>query len=182
ALVRSVPGVSEVRINQSCGALVVTYDQSRPEILAHLKSKLDTLTVEELSARGDDAAEKDEDADEEESSKGWLARLETEGWPALALTTLALALSMFEAPFAVPIAIGLSIYNALPTLRRAATTAVQERRLNVDFLDSLAIGVSTWQGRLFTTTFMIWLITLGDWIRDQTAARSKKAIGRLLDF
>src|SRR5262249_25855787 len=81
-----------------------------------------------------------------------------------------------------PIAIGLSIYNALPTLRRAATTAVQERRLNVDFLDSLAIGVSTWQRRLFTTTFMIWLITLGDWIRDQTAARSKNAVGRRLDL
>jgi len=183
ALIGKESGVTTVRTNQSCGALIIDYDQSRPELFGRLKSRLETLTIEDLSAEMiGDAQETERNQATEDGGGGWFAWLEAHGWPALALTTSTLALSVFEAPLAVPITIGLSIYNALPIVRRAFTTVVQERRLNVDVLDTLAIGISTWQGRLFTTTFMIWLITLGDWIRDQTAARSKKAIGSLLDF
>ncbi len=183
ALLRKEPGITAVRTNQFCGALVIDYDQGRPELFAWLKLKLNTLTLEDLSAEGiADSQEAGDAKPADDSGRGWFDWLHLHGWPALALSTSALALSIFEAPLAVPITIGISIYNALPIVRRASATVVEERRLNVDVLDALAIGVSTWQGRLFTTTFMIWLITLGDWIRDQTAARSKKAIGSLLDF
>jgi hypothetical protein len=53
-----------------------------------------------------------------------------------------------------------SIYNALPIVTRAFNVLAREQRLNVDVLDSLAIGIATFQGRLFTTTtFVIRLIT-----------------------
>ena len=57
-----------------------------------------------------------------------------------------------------------------------------EQRLNVDFLDSVAICVSSLQGNVFTTAFMAWLIVVGDWIRDQTAAKSRRAIAELTNF
>jgi cation transport ATPase len=58
----------------------------------------------------------------------------------------------------------------------------QEQRLNVDFLDSLAISACIGQGLLMTGSLITWLIRLGDWIRDMTAAGSKRAIGELLEF
>jgi cation transport ATPase len=70
---------------------------------------------------------------------------------------------------------------AAPSFRRALVTLRDEQRLNVDFLDSVAICVSSLQGNVFTTAFMAWLIVLGDWIRDQTAAKSRRAIAELTD-
>jgi P-type Cu2+ transporter len=58
----------------------------------------------------------------------------------------------------------------------------RERRLNIDFLDMLAIGASVGQGSLMTGAIVTWLIRLGDWICDLTAAGAKRAVGELLEF
>jgi len=58
----------------------------------------------------------------------------------------------------------------------------RERRLNVDTLDTLAIAASIGQGSLMTGAVITWLIRLGDWIRDLTAAGSKRAVSELLEF
>jgi Cu2+-exporting ATPase len=100
----------------------------------------------------------------------------------LALPTLSLGLSLIGGPIGAALALPLITYNALPTLRRAYNVVRNEKRLNVDFLDGLAITIATLQGSLFTSAFMTWLITLGDSIRDHTAAKSKRAIEGLLDY
>ena len=58
----------------------------------------------------------------------------------------------------------------------------REGRLNVDFLDTLAIAASLMQGNPMAGAIVTWLIKLGDWIRDLTAAGSKRAISELLEF
>jgi heavy metal translocating P-type ATPase len=176
--VKNLRGVTDVRVNTYCGAVVIYYD-ARLTNASKLKQGLLSIDFAGLSARRDRAA-RERGADERPS--GWLGRLEPSGWPALALATGALALSVAGAPFFAPAGFGLSAYCALPSFHRAFTAVHYERRLNVDVLDSLAIAVATLQGSLFTTAFMTWLITLGDWIRDQTAAKSRRAIGSLLDF
>jgi Cu2+-exporting ATPase len=181
-LLAQEPGVTAIRINSVCAAVVISYEDSRPEILSQIKAKLDSLGVEDVLANEACSKQTRQGETPEAAAAGWLGWLEPSGWPALLLTTSAIALSLIEAPLAVPVTLGLSIYNALPVVTRSFNIVAREHRLNVDVLDSLAIAISAFQGRLFTTTFVIWLITLGDWIRDQTAARSRKAIGSLLDY
>jgi heavy metal translocating P-type ATPase len=83
---------------------------------------------------------------------------------------------------AAAISVPLLVYTAIPTLRRAFKVVRNERRLNVDFLDSVAVIVSLGRGQFITAAFLTWMISLGDWIRDQTAAKSKRAITDLLEF
>jgi manganese/zinc-transporting P-type ATPase C len=72
--------------------------------------------------------------------------------------------------------------SALPSLTRAWNVVWHERRLNVDFLDSIAVTVSIARAQFFTAAFMTWMISLGDWIRDKTAARSRRALNEMLRF
>ncbi len=97
-------------------------------------------------------------------------------WPT---ASLALALAPAQA---AALALPLMAINAFPTWKRAFLVAKLERRLNVDFLDSVAIVISALRAQFFTGAFIIWMIRLGDWIRDRTAARSKRAITDLLEF
>jgi Cu2+-exporting ATPase len=57
-----------------------------------------------------------------------------------------------------------------------------ESRLNIDVLDTLAITSSVLQGNPLAGCIITWLIKLGDWIRDLTAAGQKRAISELLEF
>jgi Cu2+-exporting ATPase len=74
------------------------------------------------------------------------------------------------------------LWNAIPIAKRAWSILSREKRLNVDFLDTLAIAASIGQGLHVTGGIITWLIRLGDWIRDLTAAGSKRAIAELMDF
>ena len=65
---------------------------------------------------------------------------------------------------------------------RAWRVIRRERRLNVDFLDTLAIAASLMQGSPMAGAIVTWLIKLGDWIRDLTAAGQRKAMSELLEF
>jgi Cu2+-exporting ATPase len=76
----------------------------------------------------------------------------------------------------------LILWNAYPIAVRAYDIWRKEKRLNVDFLDTLAISASLLQGNLVAGSLITWLIKLGDWIRDLTAAGSKRAISDLLEF
>src|SRR6202012_648867 len=65
---------------------------------------------------------------------------------------------------------------------RAWRVLRREGRLNIDFLDALAITASLLQGNPMAGAIVTWLIKLGDWIRDLTAAGTKRAISDLLEF
>src|SRR6202000_3231484 len=52
----------------------------------------------------------------------------------------------------------------------------------IDVLDTLAITASMLQGNPMAGCIVTWLIKLGDWIRDLTAAGQKRAISELLEF
>ncbi|MGH8011675.1 MAG: heavy metal translocating P-type ATPase [Candidatus Binataceae bacterium] len=172
------PHVRQVRINWLCGAVVVDYDPNQADLKAQLAADLRCVDPESLALFETDAPAS---TVAEEPARWLFTNLEPHGWPALTLATAGVAASILGSAWA-PFAVTLSAYSALPSFHRAFDALRHEQRLNVDFLDSLAICISTMQGNVFTTAFMTWLITLGDWIRDQTAAQSKRAIGELLDY
>src|SRR5262249_2265339 len=100
----------------------------------------------------------------------------------LALPTLSLALAFGANPIIRAINLPLMLWNAYPIALRAWRVWQREGRLNVDFLDTLAVAASLLQGNPLAGAIVTWLIKLGDWIRDLTAAGSRRAIRELLEF
>src|SRR6516165_1607741 len=100
----------------------------------------------------------------------------------LALPTLSVALAFSANPIVRAINLPLMLWNAYPIALRAWRVWQRERRLNVDFLDTLAVAASLAQGNPMAGAIVTWLIKLGDWIRDLTAAGSRRAIRELLEF
>jgi cation transport ATPase len=64
----------------------------------------------------------------------------------LALPTVSFILSFFAGPIVLTVNVPLMLWNARPIGRRAWRVLRHERRLNVDFLDALAISVSMLHG------------------------------------
>ncbi|XXX79089.1 heavy metal translocating P-type ATPase [Sorangium sp. So ce134] len=69
-----------------------------------------------------------------------------------------------------------------PIFKRAWGSVVRQRKLNVDLLDSLAIASAVATGDAVNAAGIIWLVTLGDHIRDLTQARARRAIRGLLGY
>jgi heavy metal translocating P-type ATPase len=164
-------GVSSCRVNVDCASVVIYYDAQAPRLLARIQAAIRRLTGLGLERRPQPAP-----AGITVKIVEFLNEPKSLAWP-----TVSLALAWL-APSAFAIGLPLMAINAIPTWKRAYAVVRLERRLNVDFLDSLATLICIVRGQLFTGAFMLWMIRLGDWIRDRTAARSKRAIQDLLQF
>ena len=72
--------------------------------------------------------------------------------------------------------------TAVPIFKRAWDALVRRRKLNVDLLDALAILAATATGDVLNAAGIVWLICVGDHIRDLTQARARRAIRDLLEY
>jgi len=177
---RAQPGVKSARVNYDCASLVVEYEAAQEEVLRALVGRLRLMNVGDVralvAARG---------AGEEKAPSALTRRLGDLS-PALrtplALPTLSLAMAFSANPLVHLVNMPLMLWNAYPIALRAWRVWRREGRLNVDFLDVLAITASLLQGNPVAGALVTWLIKLGDWIRDLTAAGSRRAIRELLEF
>jgi len=174
-LLRQQAGVTGARVNPACASLVINYDAARPDIPLQLEEALRNLTPALLRSLHA-ARVNDQNASAQPNPPDGKNELNP-----LVLPTVSLALSLIGGPVSV-LALPLIGYTSLPIFKRAYRVVTEERRLNVDFLDALAVAIASLQGNLFTGSLMTWLISLGDYIRDLTAAKSKRAIADLLDY
>jgi P-type Cu2+ transporter len=175
------PGVLAVRINPVCGAVVIEFDRNKPEVWAELRENIAMVTPEMLPLLQQLYADRDH-APHAKTAPGTEVIQTLSGKFPLAGPTVSLALSFIVSPVIALFNVPLMVWNAIPVVKRAWRVLSRERRLNVDFLDVLAIAVSIGQANFITAAIIIWLIRLGDWIRDLTAQRSKRAIAELLEF
>ncbi|BDA75789.1 heavy metal translocating P-type ATPase [Calothrix sp. PCC 7716] len=60
----------------------------------------------------------------------------------------------------------------LPVAKRAFSAIYNERKFNIEFLDFMAIAITTVQGQFLTPALMLGLIEIGENIRDRTARSS----------
>ncbi|ARV63359.1 cadmium-translocating P-type ATPase [Nostocales cyanobacterium HT-58-2] len=101
---------------------------------------------------------------------------EENSWPGMPLSVLATALAVLGGPVGLsipPVMVALSISLAtLPVVKRAWEGIWIERKLNIDFLDFMAIAITTVQGQFLTPALMLSLIEIGENIRDRTARSS----------
>ncbi|GAX43457.1 heavy metal translocating P-type ATPase [Tolypothrix sp. NIES-4075] len=97
-------------------------------------------------------------------------------WPGLQLSAVATTLAVLGGPLGLPIPpliVALPIALAtLPVVQRAWSGITVERKLNIDFLDLMAIAITTFQGQFLTPSLMLSLIEVGENIRDRTARSS----------
>ncbi len=173
-------GIFDARINYACASLIVSYDESRRPMLETMLDYMRCLTPRELAALVA-ATEPPEDASVPELPPA-TAPPKTLGPSVLTLPTVSLALAFSANPVAIAINVPLMLWNGWPIASRAWGVWRREKRLNVDFLDTLAITASIGQGLMVTGGIITWLIRLGDWIRDLTARGSKRAIADLMEF
>jgi Cu2+-exporting ATPase len=167
-------GVRSARINYDCASLVLEYDPAKEAALLALLERLKGVSLAEVKALCVRAAS--------EATPAKPAPPQVSRQSPLALPTLSLALAFTTNPVVYAINLPLMIWNAIPIAKRAWRVWDNERRLNIDVLDTLAITSSVLQGNPLAGCLVTWLIKLGDWIRDLTAAGSRRAISELLEF
>ena len=193
---RAQPGITSVRLNPACASLVVEFDRAHEPVLQGILARLRAVSAREFAALVAGAklaaaaipAPPQSVAAPKPAAKP-AARPTRDDVPGLfssrsplGLPTLSLALAFSANPFVVAVNMPLMLWNAIPIARRAWRVWSNERRLNVDFLDVLAISASVMQADPLAGSLVTWLIKLGDWIRDLTAAGSRRAISGLLEF
>jgi heavy metal translocating P-type ATPase len=169
---RGQSGVRSVRINYDCASLVLEYDPSQEPLLLALLQQVKTMGIAELKAFVSCAAPTTPTPQAAEASKQ----------SPLALPTLSLMMAFSTNPVVMALNMPLMLWNAIPIAKRAYKVWADESRLNIDVLDTLAITASVLQGNPLAGCIVTWLIKLGDWIRDLTAAGQRRAISELLEF
>ena len=175
------PGVKGARLNFACASLVIAYDVKFEGVLRALLGRLSVMSVAELQQLVGSA-----------SQSAVAVRPTTPLQPAqqgslwsstpLTLPTISLLMAFSADPVVWALNMPLMLWNAYPIALRAWGVWRRESRLNVDFLDTLAIAASLMHGNPMAGAIVTWLIKLGDWIRDLTAAGQRKAMSELLEF
>jgi heavy metal translocating P-type ATPase len=175
AWLKSQSGVRSARINYDCASLVLEYDLKQEPMLRLMLERLKRASLADLKALCADVATEAAAPAKEEISV-------LSARSPLALPTLSLLMAFSVNPAVMACNIPLMFYNAIPIAKRAWKVWANESRLNIDVLDTLAISASVLQGNPMAGCIVTWLIKLGDWIRDLTAAGRKRAISELLEF
>src|SRR5262249_9490095 len=100
----------------------------------------------------------------------------------LALPALSVSLGLCANPILRGVNLPFMLLEAHPLALRAWRVWRGGGRLTVGFLDTRAGAAALAQGNPMAGAIVTWLIKLGDWIRDLTAAGSRRAIRELLEF
>jgi heavy metal translocating P-type ATPase len=173
-------GVKNARLNLTCATLVIEYDPSFEAVLRATLGRLSLMSLDDLRVLFDPdkvPAVRPPAALPQPAASQPLWRRTP-----LALPTVSLLMAFSANPIVTAINMPLMLWNAYPIALRAWRIWRREGRLNVDFLDTLAITASLLQGNPMAGAIVTWLIKLGDWIRDLTAAGQRKAMSELLEF
>jgi len=178
---RAQASIKRARINYDCASLVIEYDTADEPLLRALLGRLRLMTVDELRALLGAAPGADPAPAAAPTHRQRTPAFVGRATP-LALPSVSLLMALSANPLITAVNMPLMLWNGFPIALRAWRVWRRERRLNVDFLDTLAIAASLAQGNPLAGAIVTWLIKLGDFIRDLTAASSRRAMSELLEF
>ncbi|MFS8065144.1 MAG: heavy metal translocating P-type ATPase [Byssovorax sp.] len=164
ATLRRLPGVSAVRVAAGAASVIVEHDPEAVDVAAITWA---------AAAAAEDAA----------PLAVTVASAEGTGIPrALYWSSAGLLVSLSFGHVLPLVAYPFIAVTAVPVFKRAWSALVHRRKLNVDLLDALAILAATATGDVLNAAGIVWLICVGDHIRDLTQARARRAIRDLLEY
>jgi len=161
-------GITESRTNTECASVTISFDQRRwtPERLTRRLNRLTSRDLQRLAT----------------NTNGFSSEPQTSSWFELSLSSAGVALGLVCEPLA-PVIVPLMLAgSAVPMLKRAYEAVARENRLTVDVLDASATALLSVQGQFTMATFMVWLINLGDYIRDATVSQARRAVESVLSY
>lgn len=173
-LLAAEPQVTSVRLKPAAASVVIRYlpGETDSQMRSRLGKVIQLATNAALTIPGNITSTQPENS----AKPG--------DWSRLKLPTLATLISLVSGPLGLsfhPLILGGTIALAtIPVARRALESIIQERRLNVDFLDLAAITIITAQRHFLTSCSMLGLIELGEAIRERTARSSRSQTLNLL--
>ena len=162
-------GIHDVRMNEACASLTVTYDPSVWD-----SARLSTVLRSYVPRRPRPKPCIDADTVLEESSAAEASGLRF--WVSTAGTVLAFVAE----PLAAPILPALLLFSAWPVVQKAYDSLVRQRQLNLDVLDATVLTLLSIRGQVQTATVVLWINTLADYLRELTKRGSTEAVTALL--
>jgi len=145
--------ITDARINYDCASMVVEFDPLKTELVQDQLAMMGRFSLDDL---GSLLKSLDPSGASVAIGTARSAHVPSKPrWP-LALPSLSLALAFSANPLAIVVNVPLMLYNAFPIFNRAWDVWDRESRLNVDFLDTLAITVSIAQGNMVTGGVITW--------------------------
>lgn len=178
--------VTSIRINRAAASIVIIYKSSVGasftknlgfQLQDSLNPPSDALMRSHLSLLIQTASEVAVLKTSTQSSMQQPATDSAKSWSSGKLSALATTLAVLGGPLGLPIppimVAGSIAVAALPVAQRAMEGITAQRRLNIDFLDLMAIAITTLQGHFLTPSLMLGLIEIGEDIRDRTARSSQ---------
>ncbi|MCU0527350.1 MAG: heavy metal translocating P-type ATPase [Elainella sp. Prado103] len=182
-----IPGITQVRVNLAAQSLIIHY-QASVSIVEPITQLLQQYSQAASLASDDLISDRSVSIDLSSShlSDSPIVYTAEEGqWASLKLPATAALLSLLcrlpRLAILRPLATLAVLVAAFPVVQRAIHSLWQQRRLNIDCLDLLALSLSGWQGKLFTPAMVITLHELGDVIREQTARSTELQTTHLMD-
>lgn len=169
AWLSELPGITHCRANADCASVTIFHD-GRPSNVDRLRHRLNTVSRSEIERWGTRNGKSATEVAGQESS-----------WFELALSSAAVALGLVWEPLVPILGPWLLAGSALPMLKRAYEALAKER-LTVDVLDASAATLLGFHGQFAMVTLMVWLINLGDYIREATASQARSALKSILAY
>lgn len=165
-----VPGVVSVRIAEGASSAVVEHDPEVVDVAAIVRAA-GACALAPVPRGALRKARRDKEA----------ARAVARARRPLYLSSAGMLLSLgrgISPALSYPFILAMSA----PIVARAWRSVVRQRKLNIDLLDTLAIASAVATGDAVNAAGIVWLVTLGDHIRDLTQARARRAIRGLLGY
>lgn len=172
AALGQLPGVRSVRIAVGASSVIVEHDPAQVDLGALLRaaSASAAAVIPESIALSP--------SPEAPSALSALS----EGRRPLYLSSAGMLLALAAGGFAPVLSYPLIFVTSIPIFKRAWNVVVHQRRLNVDLLDCLAVIAAVATGDVINANGIVLLVSLGDYIRDLTQARARRAIRDLLEY
>ncbi len=169
AKLSGIQGVKGCRANADCASVTISYE-GRQWTADKLCRRLNVFSSREIERLAVGAG------------PSGINGTQNSSWFELSLSSAGLAFGFLCEPLA-PILVPLLLAgSALPMLKRAHEAVSTEGRLTVDVLDASATALLGLQGQFTMATFMVWLINLGDYIRDATVSQARSAVESVLSY
>jgi Cu2+-exporting ATPase len=182
-LLNSDSRVTKIRVNKHAASVAIQYQQTGSSdslMRAYLGRLIEKALMKGQGRLGGAVTQKGGETGQEFSASPRFNVFASSSLPTPFLAAF-LAVLGLRFPILKPLVATTVGVAAFPVAKRALKSVTQQRKLNIDCLDFIAIALSSAQGNLLTPALVMTLHEIGDRIRDRTSKVSRDRTSDLVD-